>query len=1334
MTTENNNEGNRLDRVLGRSITVNWELVAWIVIIVLAVITRLWALGDRAMSHDESLHTFYSWKLFAGQGYQHDPMMHGPLLFHGTALSYFLFGVSDFTARLLAVVAGVLLVASPILLRKWLSPSGAIATGLMLLISPTVMYYSRYIRHDIPVELFTVVMFLSFIRYLNSRQGKWIVLAFAAGGATVTSAEMGYINGFVLVSFVAIALLGERLGTRRAQWLEIFMLALGLGLLVFASLANLGHLPNVDASVEGSAARTAMQIGFLASGLLMIFGLVSPLLTRFFSVPTLGTQEADWQLIETMPSSLAERGRDGSSSSMRTMAGGALTLAVGLVLVLLPVILGQTDAASSAAGLTGAARTLGVVLVFLGWFLVLYGVMARLVSGSVKRANAIALLIGLASTAVLGAVWYMAGGVPYLRYGSVQQGAALQMPHEYLAPLSALLAASLVIVLIAILGWILDVYRERGTTAAIAAASVDAIGVGIVVFAVIYTLLFTTFFTEPDRIDGFIRSLRYWLDQQEVVRGGQPWYYYSLFTPMYEFLPFFLSLAAIVVYAARRKLRVGLGNDTGDPDAPSAAAWLFVPMVMVWGLGDFWIFSWAGEKMPWLIVHLTVPMTFLAGRLCGDLFERVNWAEMRARGWMLIGLTVLALISVGVLLGLEPFGGQSQEALRDTAGFMLGIVVLVVLLWGGYLVAKRMSRKQSWFAVALALIGMLFVVNLRYSLLANFVNDELAIEYIVYAHGTPDDKEVYDMLQEMQLRLGIDKPLSIGYDNEVSWPFTWYFREDQWHDAQYLGERPSGSVNQDVLLVGSPNYGAFEPYLRDRYESIEYRRMWWPNEGYKNLTPQRIVEVLSNPNERRNLKNILLYRRYAEDPAADVPTPRSLTDWYHQANMKLYVRKDLVDKVWPLLEARPDWLEEVKPVEAPSVSAQLSVGATFTSGPDGTPMIEPKGIELGPDGRLYVVDHGKWRVLEFDTQEVGDAVAAVAEGDLFYHDADGNPAPSAWGVGVGDDGAVYVADTWNHRVLKFVDGDLVASVGTFGNPTDGNATIMLDSFFGPRDVAIGPDGNVYVTDTGNKRIVVLSPDLEPIRGFGGDGIGLGQFNEPTSLAFDPDTGELYVADLWNFRIQRFDAELQAVSDWTVDGWDSQEAAHKAYIAVGKGGVVVASDPSGMRVWVFDNTGNALATLDLPEDERGLDLPIGVAIDGQGRIYVASSNSGVVTRYQPIDVVLEAMGIEESVVGAAEEGDEAAGPGEGEEGVGEATPGEEAGEATPGEEEEAGQATPGEEEDVGEATPGDEEDVGEATPGEEEQAAEPTSADEKSVAEPTAVDDEGGLAPAPTETP
>src|SRR3990170_1898767 len=76
---------------IGRLLSWHDGLALYLALVALAAILRFWDLGSRALHHDESLHALYSWYLFTGRGYQHDPMMHGPFQFHGTALVYFLF-------------------------------------------------------------------------------------------------------------------------------------------------------------------------------------------------------------------------------------------------------------------------------------------------------------------------------------------------------------------------------------------------------------------------------------------------------------------------------------------------------------------------------------------------------------------------------------------------------------------------------------------------------------------------------------------------------------------------------------------------------------------------------------------------------------------------------------------------------------------------------------------------------------------------------------------------------------------------------------------------------------------------------------------------------------------------------------------------------------------------------------------------------------------------------------------------------------------------------------------------------------------------------------------
>jgi predicted membrane-bound mannosyltransferase len=68
----------RLNRLLESAIPVTWETAIVGILALTAVTSRLWALGARVMSHDESLHVYYSWLLATGKGFAHNPMMHGP--------------------------------------------------------------------------------------------------------------------------------------------------------------------------------------------------------------------------------------------------------------------------------------------------------------------------------------------------------------------------------------------------------------------------------------------------------------------------------------------------------------------------------------------------------------------------------------------------------------------------------------------------------------------------------------------------------------------------------------------------------------------------------------------------------------------------------------------------------------------------------------------------------------------------------------------------------------------------------------------------------------------------------------------------------------------------------------------------------------------------------------------------------------------------------------------------------------------------------------------------------------------------------------------------------
>lgn len=141
-----------------KAIELDWELAAYIALIAIAFTIRIWDVGARAMHHDESLHATYAWYLFQGRGYQYNPLMHGPLQFYVMAFFYMLFGDSETTARLFAVLSGTAIVFLPYLLRHRLGQAGALVAAVGLTVSPAFLYYSRFARDDIYLAFFGLLM------------------------------------------------------------------------------------------------------------------------------------------------------------------------------------------------------------------------------------------------------------------------------------------------------------------------------------------------------------------------------------------------------------------------------------------------------------------------------------------------------------------------------------------------------------------------------------------------------------------------------------------------------------------------------------------------------------------------------------------------------------------------------------------------------------------------------------------------------------------------------------------------------------------------------------------------------------------------------------------------------------------------------------------------------------------------------------------------------------------------------------------------------------------------------------------------------------------------
>ena len=182
--------------------------------------------------------------------------------------------------------------------------------------------------------------------------------------------------------------------------------------------------------------------------------------------------------------------------------------------------------------------------------------------------------------------------------------------------------------------------------------------VALAIFWAIYAVIMTNFGSHyPGVITGVWQSLGYWLAQQDVRRGDQPWYYYFIMGSVYEFLPMLSAMGIALYYAIRTGWRsIGLiaisvisfaisttllyTQYYQKPDPPSellilpflALAFvtlIFIPLtlntsrfmrfLLFWAFATFLALSVAGEKMPWLLAQLTVPFIFVAGHGLGIL-------------------------------------------------------------------------------------------------------------------------------------------------------------------------------------------------------------------------------------------------------------------------------------------------------------------------------------------------------------------------------------------------------------------------------------------------------------------------------------------------------------------------------------------------------------------------------------------------------------------------------------------------------------------------------------------------------------------------------------------
>jgi predicted membrane-bound mannosyltransferase len=271
---------------------------------------------------------------------------------------------------------------------------------------------------------------------------------------------------------------------------------------------------------------------------------------------------------------------------------------------------------------------------------------------------------------------------------------------------------------------------------------------------------------------GIWQGLYYWLEQQHVARGGQPWYYYLLLIPLYEQLAVVFGLAG-AVYTFFRPTRFRL-------------------FLVWWFALSLGLYSWAGEKMPWLSIHILLPLMLLAA---------VSLAALVAACVRVAG----ELMAQGrALLRAAPV-----RTLAPVAGIVAALALLVPMVHSMLILSHQDAANGP-------------------------------LEMMVYVQTTPDVQRIMDRIAYADKVLyGGKHQIHIVVGPGEEWPFYWYLRDypNTIYDS-YNAADPK-SPQEDVLILlpaGDPNHNDGQSFMAAHptgYQMKEYKlRSWW-DEAYK---------------------------------------------------------------------------------------------------------------------------------------------------------------------------------------------------------------------------------------------------------------------------------------------------------------------------------------------------------------------------------------------------------------------------------------------------------------------------------------------------------------------